>query len=243
MKNKWCHFDIDKENIFGLICGFIMVLLSIAMTLFDSEMGNIILRDILMILFLGFFTPIYYLLIIKKKNLSVLGVHKNKLTASLSINVIAGISLLVMFISKNTKEIIFNINSFYAITYILVAGIFEMVFIYGFLRYEFERAFGILPAILITAIFYSFHHAGFQPEFAKLFFVGMMYVTVFYFTRNIFSIFPFFWGVGAVWDVLVNSVAGDQIKNETSFIIAILMLIAMIGISVLIRCKIKTAKH
>ena len=117
-----------------------------------------------------------------------------------------------------------------------------MVFIYGFLRYELERAFGILPAILITAVFYSLHHAGFQPEFTKLFFVGVMYVTVFCFTHNIFSIFPFFWGVGAVWDVLVNSVAGDQIRNETSFIIAILMLIAMIGMSVLICFKIKNRK-
>ena len=239
MKNKWIHFDVDKENIFGLFCGLIMVLLSIAMTLFNNEISNIILRDILMILFLGFFTPIYYILIIKKKTLSAFGIHKKKLTASLAINVITAISLLAMFISKNTEDIVFNKNSFYAITYILVAGIFEMIFIYGFLRYEFERAFGILPAILVTAIFYSLHHAGFQPEFTKLFFVGIMYVTVFYFTQNIFSIFPFFWGVGAVWDVLVNSEAGNQIKNETSFIIAILMFIAMLGISIFIHYKMK----
>lgn len=242
MKNKWLHFVIDRENIFGLVCGLIMVLLSIAMALFNSEIGNIILRDMLMILFLGFFTPIYYILITKKKNLSVLGIHKKRLTVSLIINMVASISLLTMFISKNTENISFNINSFYAITYILVAGIFEMIFIYGFLRYEFERAFGILPAILITAIFYSLHHAGFQPEFTKLFFVGIMYVTVFYFTQNIFSIFPFFWGVGAIWDVLVNSDAGNQIKNETSFIIAILMFIAMIGISIFIHSKIKNEK-
>lgn len=220
MKNKWLHFEIDKENIFGLICGLMMVLLSTAMALFHNEISNIILRDVLMILILGFFTPIYYILIIKKKNLSVLGLHKNKLIASLVINIITGISLLAMFISENTEDIVFNINSFYAMTYIFAAGVFEMVFIYGFLRYEFERAFGILPAILITAIFYSLHHAGFQPEFTKLFFVGIMYVTVFYFTYSIFSIFPFFWGVGAVWDVLVNSEAGSQIKNEASFIMA-----------------------
>lgn len=242
MKNKWLHFNIDKETIFGLICGLIMVLLSIAMTLFDNEISHIILRDILMILLLGFFTPIYYIFIIKKKNLSVLGIHKNKLAVSLAINVITGISLLAMFISKNTENIVFNINSFYAISYILVAGIFEMVFIYGFLRYEFERALGILPSILITAIFYSLHHAGIQPEFTKLFFVGIMYVTVFYFTRNIFSIFPLFWGVGAIWDVLVNSEAGNQIKNRTSFIIAILMFISMIGISIFIHCKSKAKK-
>ena len=185
----------------------------------------------------------YYILITKKKNLSVLGIHKKRLTVSLIINVVAGISLLAMFISKNTEDISFNINSFYAITYILVAGIFEMIFIYGFLRYEFERAFRIFPAILITAIFYSLHHAGFQPEFTKLFFVGIMYVTVFYFTHNIFSIFPFFWGVGAIWDVLVNSDAGNQIKNETSFIIAILMFIAMIGISIFISIPFASLRH
>ncbi len=242
MRNKWLHFNIDKENIFGLTCGLIMVLLSIAMIFFDNEISHIILRDILMILLLGFFSPIYYILIIKKKNLSVFGIHKNKLAVSLAINVITSISLLTMFISQNTEDIVFNINLFYAILYILVAGIFEMVFIYGFLRYEFERAFGILPSILITAVFYSLHHAGFQPEFTKLFFVGIMYVTVFYFTHNIFSIFPLFWGVGAIWDVLVNSEAGNQIKNETSFIIAILMFIAMIGISIYIHSKFKKMK-
>lgn len=130
------HFDINKENLFGLTCGFIMILLSIAMKLFDSEIANIILRDVLMILFLGFFTPIYYIVIVKKKNLSVLGFHKNKIVLSLAINVIAGISLLAMFVSKNTKAIVFDKNSFYAISYILVAGIFEMIFIYGFLRYN-----------------------------------------------------------------------------------------------------------
>ena len=242
MKNKWIHFDIDRENGFGLICGFIMVLLSVAMTWFHSTISNIILRDILMILILGFYLPIYYIVVIKKKSLSVLGFHKNKLIVSLVINTAAASALLAMFISESTEKIFFNKYSLYAITYILVAGIFEMVFIYGFLRYEFERAFGILPSILITAIFYSLHHAGFQPEFTKLFFVGIMYVTVFYITHNIFSIFPLFWGVGAIWDVLVNSEAGNQIKNETSFIIAILMFIAMIGISIYIHCKIKNKK-
>ncbi|MDE7340523.1 MAG: hypothetical protein K2N80_08180 [Lachnospiraceae bacterium] len=230
---------IDKENVFGLICGFIMILLSAAMTLFHNEISNILLRDVFMILLLGFLLPLYYILIVKKKNLSVLGFHKKKLIVSLVVNAAAGISLSGMFVSQNTEDIVFNIDSFYAITYILAAGIFEMVFIYGFLRYEFERAFGILPAIFMTAAFYSLHHAGFQPEFTKLFFVGIMYVTVFYFTYNIFAIFPFFWGVGAVWDVLVNSEAGEQLKNRDSFVIALWMLFAMMGIGLFIHRKTK----
>lgn len=177
------------------------------------------------------------IVIVKQKSLSVLGIHKDKLTASLVINIIAALSLLEMFLGKNAKTIHFSIDSVYAITYIFAAGIFEMTFIYGFLRYELERAFGNLPSVFLTAAFYSLHHAGFQPEFTKLFFVGIMYVTVFYFTRSLFAIFPFFWGIGAVWDVLLNSEAGASIKNETSFIIALLLFIAMIGISIFLYRK------
>ena len=39
-------------------------------------------------------------------------------------------------------------------------------------------------------------------------------------------IFPFFWGVGALWDVLVSSEAGDEIKNPVSFVIALVILSA-----------------
>ena len=88
----------------------------------------------------------------------------------------------------------------------------------------FQKAFGIIPAILLTAAFYSFHHAGFQPEFLELFFVGIMYIGVFYITKSLWIIFPFFWAVGALWDVLVDSTAGESIKNSESFWIAIAIL-------------------
>ena len=90
------------------------------------------------------------------------------------------------------------------IVYILVSGIFEMTFIYGFLRKIFDKSFGIIPGILLTAVFYSFHHAGFQPEFGKLIFVGIMYAGIYRITNNLLIVFPFFWGIGAIWDVLVN---------------------------------------
>ena len=217
-----------------MLSGVGIVILSVIMTIFNNDIANIILRDILMILVLGFFFPLYFTIIENKKSVSVLGIHKKKIVISLAINIISAIMLFVMFISGNTETIMFSKNSFFAITYILVAGVFEMVCIYGFFRYEVERTFGIIPAIIMTAAFYSLHHAGFQPEFLKLFFVGIMYVSVFYITKNIFSIFPFFWGVGAIWDVLINSEAGKQIENIQSFYIAILMLISMLGICIYI---------
>lgn len=103
-----------------------------------------------------------------------------------------------------------------------------MVCIYGFIRHYLERAFGIVPAIVLTALIYSLHHAGFQPEFLKLFFVGILYCSVFYITRNIFILFPLFWGMGAIWDVLINSVEGQSLNNTTTFLVAIGLFVAML---------------
>jgi hypothetical protein len=74
----------------------------------------------------------------------------------------------------------------------------EVVFFYSFQRTLFERAFGIIPGIILAALFYSFHHLGFQPEFGKLFFVGLMYATTFRLGNSAFMIYPFFWGVEGV---------------------------------------------
>ena len=53
-----------------------------------------------------------------------------------------------------------------------------------------------------------------------------MYCSVFYITQNMLIIFPFFWCVGALWDVLVSSEAGEEIKNLGSFAIALIILTA-----------------
>ena len=76
MKNKWIHFSIDRESLIGMLSGVGIVILSVIMTIFNNDIANIILRDILMILVLGFFFPLYFTIIENKKSVSVLGIHK-----------------------------------------------------------------------------------------------------------------------------------------------------------------------
>ncbi len=161
--------------------------------------------------------------------MKAIGFTGRKNILSLLLNFLLAAGLLAMFLKDEMPANLLEIKNLYAATYILVAGIFEMTFIYGYLRTSFEKAFGIIPAILLTAAFYSFHHAGFQPEFLHLFFVGLMYCSVYYITQNLLIIFPFFWGVGALWDVIVSSEAGEEIKNLESFIIALIILVLSVG--------------
>ena len=226
---KLFRFNFTKETAVAFYAGAGMIFLSLIMLLFggDSFLDkamSFVLRDLLMIFGLGIvFVSIY---VGKKEDgLKTIGFTGRKTVLSLVLDFILAAGLLAMFLKDEKPSGILEIKNLYAAIYILVAGIFEMTFIYGYLRASFENAFGIIPAILLTSAFYSFHHAGFQPEFLHLFFVGLMYCSVYYITQNLLIIFPFFWGVGALWDVIVSSEAGEEIKNLESFIIALVILV------------------
>ena len=110
--------------------------------------------------------------------------------------------------------------------YVLLAVSFECLFFYGFLRTLFERAFGAVAGIALAALFYAFHHAGFQPEFAKLFLVGLMYATIFRLGNSALLIWPFFLGVGGVYDVLIKSQVVSPILHPESRTLGLAVLMA-----------------
>ena len=230
---KLFRFNVTKDTGIAAVAGIVMIALSLLMIPFcgDSLRDTVIsfiLRDVLMIFGLG---VVFVSLYVEKKGkeaAEAIGFTKRKWVLSLILNLVLAAGLLAMFLKDQVPENVISLKNLYGASYIVVAGIFEMTFIYGFLRMSFEKAFGIIPAILLTSVFYSLHHAGFQPEFLHLFLVGLMYCGVFYITKNMLIIFPFFWGVGALWDVLVSSEAGDEIKNPVSFGIALVILFASV---------------
>lgn len=228
--NKLFRFNFTKETAVALAAGTVMVALSLLMLPFSGssfldKAMSFVLRDLLMIFGLGVVFVSLYAGKDGKSALNEIGFSGRKNVLSLILDFIFGAALLAMFLKEEIPSGLADIKNFYAAVYILTAGIFEMTFIYGFLRSSFEKAFGIIPAIILTGVFYSFHHAGFQPEFMHLLFVGLMYCSVYYITQNLLIIFPFFWGVGALWDVIVSSDAGSEIKNAESFIIALVILL------------------
>jgi hypothetical protein len=114
----------------------------------------------------------------------------------------------------------------------MIVGFFEILFFYEFLRRNFEKAFGTIPSIILAAFFYSFHHIGFQPELIKLFLVGIFFASVSRLTNNILVIYPFFWGVGGIWDILVEHHKSSKIMEfawiKYSMIRALLILVLII---------------
>lgn len=225
---KLFRMKFTKDTLTAIIAGFSMIVISLLMIPFSGESFvatavSFVLRDVCMIFGLGVVFVSVYTDKRGKEVLSDIGFSKNKLVLSIILDCIFAVGLLALFLKDETPGNILNIYNLYAALYIITAGVFEMTFIYGFLRMNFEKAFGIIPAIILTSLFYSFHHAGFQPEFLHLFLVGLMYCSIFYITHSILIIFPLFWGVGALWDVIISSEAGEGIKNFESFIFAVII--------------------
>ena len=240
------RFDFTKDTGIAFLLGLLVIGLSLLLSTFKptttlTKISSFLILDVSIKLIVGFFIPLWYILIHKKYNFDFFGITKKKWKQSLTLGIVFMLLLIIQFISESKEkgvEILLRSEAIIPIIYILVSGIFEMTFIYGFLRRIFDKSFGIIPGIILTSVFYSFHHAGFQPEFGKLIFVGIMYAGIYRITNNLLIIFPFFWGIGAIWDVLVNF-GTNELQGPIILIRALFMLLTMILIILIIRRKIK----
>jgi len=205
---KYFRWHLTRETLVAFIAGIVVVVLSAAMLTFNSHWPwvSIAIRDVGQILLVGILFPLIYIQR-SGKGWAEFGFSFKKWPIFLAINLILGLFLFFMFLSESPPpaDLRLNAPTIWSATYVMLVLCFEVVFFYAFLRTLFERAFGIVPAIVLTALFYSFHHIGFQPEYGKLVFVGLLYATVYRTGNSALLIFPFFLGVGGLYDVLIQS--------------------------------------
>jgi len=203
------NFNLTKETLYAVLAGLLAIGLSLIMKtkiVENSTLAILIVRDVLMIVGIG---VVFVLNRINRSQFKEYGLTFDKGLRDFIINIVLAVLLAFVMISglkQAGKEFVeLNSYTFSRALYIILAGIFEAMFFYTYQRVVFEKSFGKIPSIVLVSLFYSFHHAGFQPEFLKLFFVGISFVLVVSITKSIWSIFPFYWSVGALLDVLVQS--------------------------------------
>jgi len=201
------HWQPDSKTLVAALAGLITVGLSVAMSpLTPWPWASIVVRDVGQIFLLGILFP---LLFIQRSGGSFadFGFSLRRWPLFLAVNLILAALLLYQFrrFAPPPADFRWNESTSWKAAYVLLAVTFECIFFYGFLRTLFERAFGAVAGIALAAMFYTFHHAGFQPEFSKLFLVGVMYATVVRLGNSVLLIYPFFLGVGGIYDVLIQS--------------------------------------
>jgi hypothetical protein len=194
---------------------------------------SIIIRDIGQIFLVGILFPLVYIQR-SGNSFAEFGLSARKWQLFLPINLALGALLLLVFLSESQPPADFGLNALvlWRAGFVMLALCFELIFFYAFQRTLFTQAFGLVPGILLTAFFYAFHHVGFQPEYGKLVFVGLIYATTYSLGNSAWLIFPFFLGVGGLYDVLIQSQVVSPIMHPAirSVYLALLLLATLIWI-------------
>jgi hypothetical protein len=202
-KVAWFKFEPTKETSFAITLGTIAILLSIWMGMAHSNFWRMFLRSVCQMGITGVILPIWFLY--KKGELYQAGIKWEKPVKMFLISILLGSLLSLVFIKNGGGQVnnIFGASYIQATIYVMIANVFEVVFFFAFMTYYFEKAFGVISAIILSSIFYSFHHAGFEPAFLELFIVGMVFISIFRIAHNALICFPLWW-VGGLGDVLVS---------------------------------------
>lgn len=137
--------------------------------------------------------PLYWTVIIRRRPLSELGMSRKWIRRSHFIQLFfvvlqfAGIMGKISFPPLDKLLPLIELAMF--------IGFFETIFWRGWVQMRLEAAFGIAPAIVLSAALYALHYLAYGTPAAALmplFFAGLLYAIIFRLTNNVLIIWPVF---------------------------------------------------
>ncbi len=197
-------------------------------TLIFGLLGNVVLS----VLF-----PVYYLLRLRGEQLDELGITTRRwwLAAllSLALSAISWFGLVRIPLQSGAS----------LLPQILVNGLmlWEPFLVFGWLQLRFERAFGILPGILLAGLAMGAYHLGTFGLSGVLIMAvfGISFGAVFRVTRNLLSMWPLTWAICASIGTLNG---GIFFHWSDVFIYAVILAIQLVGITVIVMLTRKYAR-
>ncbi|MDI6786113.1 MAG: CPBP family intramembrane metalloprotease [bacterium] len=200
-----------------------------------EEISIFVFCSLLTYFILGIVLPVRLI-----KNVEEMGITKDKWKISLLISIIFSSFLIIFPLSHCHFP---KSSQIFRLTILALCGcLFEAVFFRGYLQTRLEKAFGIIPSIFLASICYALYHLSYPgwenlAAIRLLFFVGIMYSTLFLFTRNILILWPLSIPLGAMIDFFNHRLDITVYSTIGYLIILLIMVIYIFKIIVTIHHK------
>jgi uncharacterized protein len=167
--------------------------------------GYFLVYAVLGTMLFGIGIPVYWMVIVRKRPLSSLGITKDRLVLSIALQALFSALVFVPAYANTTLPRFEQMLPLILLS--LTTGLFEAIYWRGFVQMRLEESFGILPGIILGSLVYALYHIGYgmpASEMMFLFFIGLMYAVSFRLTRNILIVYPFFLPLGTLKTLITD---------------------------------------
>ena len=182
-------------------------------------------------LFLTVLFPAYYVLRIRDEGLRELGITTRRWRVALLISIVLALTSLPTLLAQAAQHPGVNL-----LPHVLFNGLilWEPFFVHGWLQLRFERAFGVLPGILLAGLCFGGYHIGTYPwgGVVKIMGIGMFYGGLFRLTRNLLTLFPLTWAVSSGIGTLEGNL---EFGWDAVAVYAVVLLMQIAALAVLAR--------
>lgn len=168
--------------------------------------------------------PLYWALRVRKESLESLGITKNRWLISLIVGIVLGaLSFLSYYKNFGFDPVILPA---------LVVGLYafwEVFFVYGWSQLWFEKAFGIVPAIILAGVNFAVYHMAYgwftSSDYISFLIIGIILGIIFRFTKNILILWPFLWPVSSLQGFAKGNFSPDwKIAGSSAFLLVIMLI-------------------
>jgi uncharacterized protein len=192
-------------------------------------MGYFLTYAVLTALIFGFCGPVAWMLFVRKSSPDSLGITSRKLALSIAIQVT--LAAIQLFLVRNSLRLPDIVTLLPLLALCLSIGLFEAVFWRGWVQLRLERAFGVIPGIVIASVLYALYHVGYGmpvSEMTFLFFIGLMFAVVFRVTASIFILWPVFQPMGQLMTLIKDNLQLPPAAAIGFLEVLVLMIVAAI---------------
>jgi membrane protease YdiL (CAAX protease family) len=174
----------------------------------------------------GIGIPLYWMVVIRKRSLSDLGITTRWLWQIIALQLVFAFLQFMGTLARTQLPSLVQLLPLIALA--LAIGFFEAIFWRGWVLLRLEEAFGVIPAILLGSALYAAYHIGYgmpTSEMIFLFFIGIMYAVTFRLTKSIFILWPVFQPMGQLVTLIRDRLALPPLAALGFFEVLIVMIV------------------
>lgn len=217
-KKRWFSWDPDSDTAAAIIsalimcCGgyWLLVHLPAGSTL--QLAYRFVFESLLVI------APVWWICRHRHGSLSDLGIKKDGFATSLAVSIVISLVFLY-FVFRHFSSYGSALVPHFLMNAIIL---WEPFFLFSWLQLRFDRAFGIIPGILLTGICLGAYHLGTYglPLVLSLAAFGIVFAAIFRITGNIFIMWPLTWSTASA----EGSLEGGFLFGWNDVLLAVLIL-------------------